>query len=281
MNNYHFSFILFMLLLEAFDIEQNPGPNNFTAALSILHLNMRSIRNKLDYIKDTFLDFDILCFSETHLDVQSSNEFLFLSDTFAGVMIYFNSQLIHVRMADLEIFCDESIWVEIKVNSVSCLLGLFYSSRTADVNFINNLNLNIRKANDFSKNVIIVGDLNEDLFNLNYENLKDLIIINSLKNTIEDSTRQQALLDPIIVSDDMLYLNSGAIETLPSISDHKATYIRIPFNYQCQFSFKRLVWIYKNANIVQLKEISNHDWSILLEGSLNEYKFYYNFSRIC
>ena len=86
--------------------------------------------------------------------------------------------------------------------------------------------------------------MNEDLFNLNYQNLKDLIIINSLKNTIEDSTRQQALLDPIIVPDDMLYLDSGTIETLPSISDHKATYIRIPFNYQCQVSFKRLVWIY-------------------------------------
>ena len=85
----------------------------------------------------------------------------------------------------------------------------------------------------------------------------------------------------------MLYLDSGTIETPPSISDHKATYIRIPFNYQCQFSFKRLVWIYKNANIVQLKEmISNHDWSILLEGSLKEAcinftNFFLEFVQIC
>ena len=169
-NNYQFFVILFMLLLEAFDIEQNPGPNNFTADLSILHLNIRSIRNKLDYIKDNFLDFGILCFSETHLDVQISNELLFLSDTFdepyrkdrtnhgGGVMFYLNSQLIHVRRTDLEILCKESIWVEIKVNSLNYLLGLFYSPRTADVNFINNLNLNIEKENDFSKNIIIVGD---------------------------------------------------------------------------------------------------------------------------
>ena len=250
MNNYHFFFILFMLLLEAFDIEQNPGPNNFTADLSILHLNIRSIRNKLDYIKDNFLDFDILCFSETHLDVQISNEFLLLSDTFdepyrkdrtnhgGGVMIYLNSQLIHVRRTDLEIFCDESIWVEIKVNSVNYLLGLFYSPRTADVNFINNLNLNIEKANDFSKNIIIVGDLNEDLFNLNYQNLKDLIIINSLKNTIEDSTRQQALLDPIIVPDDMLYLDSGTIETLPSIVIIKQLILEFPLIISVSFLLK-------------------------------------------
>ena len=57
--------------------------------------------------------------------------------------------------------CDESIWVEIKVNSVNYLLGLFYSPRTAHVNLINNLNLDIEKAKDFSKNIIIVGDLNE------------------------------------------------------------------------------------------------------------------------
>ena len=108
-----------------------------------------------------------------------------------------------------------------------------------------------------------------------------------MKNTIEDSTRQQALLDPIIVPDDMLYLDSGTIETPPSISDHIATCIRIPFIYQCQISFKRLVWIYKKANIVQLKEmISRYDRSILLEGSLNEAcinftKFFLEFVKIC
>ena len=82
---------------------------------------------------------------------------------------------------------------------------MFYSPRTADINFINNLKLKIEKANYFSKNIIIVGDLNEDLFYLNHQILKDLIIINSLKNTIEDSARQQALLDPIIVPGDILY----------------------------------------------------------------------------
>ena len=141
-------------------------------------------------------------------------------------MIYLNSLLMHVRRADLEIFCEESIRVEIKVNSVIYLLGLFYGPRTADVNFINNLNLNFEKANDFSKNIIIVS----------------LLIL--LKNSIEESTRQQALLHPIIVPDDMLYLDSGTIETPSSVSDHKATYIRIPFNYQCQLSFEGLVWIY-------------------------------------
>ena len=70
-------------------------------------------------------------------------------------MIYLNSQLIHVRRADLEIFCEESIRVEIKVNSVIYLLGLFYDPRTADVNFINNLNLNIEKAKTFRRTLLL------------------------------------------------------------------------------------------------------------------------------
>ena len=40
------------------------------------------IRNKFDYIKDNFLDFNILCFTETHLDHQISTSDLFLSNSF-------------------------------------------------------------------------------------------------------------------------------------------------------------------------------------------------------
>ena len=49
-----------MVMLLAYDIEQNPGANNpRQAELSILHLNtsIRGIRNKIDYIKDNLLDF--------------------------------------------------------------------------------------------------------------------------------------------------------------------------------------------------------------------------------
>ena len=44
--------------------------------MSVLHLNIRSIRYKLDFIKDNFLDFDVLCFTETHLTNDISNELL-------------------------------------------------------------------------------------------------------------------------------------------------------------------------------------------------------------
>ena len=46
----------------------NPGTNNINNSLSILHSNIRSIRNKFDYLTENILDFDISCFSESHLN---------------------------------------------------------------------------------------------------------------------------------------------------------------------------------------------------------------------
>ena len=51
-----------------------------------------------------------------------------------------------------------------------------------DSQFFNSLNLNIEKAFEYSKNVILVGDLNEDLLNPNFHSLKDLVLINSMIN---------------------------------------------------------------------------------------------------
>ena len=48
------------------------------------------------------------------------------------------------------------------------LIGIFYSPRTADVNFFHNFNLNLETAMEVTKNIIIVEDLNEDLNNKDF-----------------------------------------------------------------------------------------------------------------
>ena len=121
-NSSFFMIVMLLLILQAGDIETNPGPSETPHDLSIVHLNIRSIRNKLDYIRDNFLDFDILCFTETHLDDAVSSEQLKLEDFEipyrksrtnhgGGLLMYFNSNLAHVRRPDLETYCDESIWI--------------------------------------------------------------------------------------------------------------------------------------------------------------------------
>ena len=101
------------------DVELNPGPNDTLRehCVSILHCNMRSIRNKLEYIIDNFCDFNCLCFTETHLDdsvenVNISN--ISLTTDFAtpyrkdrtnhggDVLVYDNNNILHKRRPDLE-----------------------------------------------------------------------------------------------------------------------------------------------------------------------------------
>ena len=49
-----------------------------------------------------------------------------------GILVYINSCLIHKRRTDLEIFWDESIWVEVRINNQPHLLGIFYSPKPQD-----------------------------------------------------------------------------------------------------------------------------------------------------
>ena len=118
-----------MLLIMSGDVESNPGP--IEHCLSIIHSNIRSIRNKLEFIKNNLLDFDVLCFSESHLDASIDSSTLILSDVYdvpyrkdrtnhgEGIQCIFISEqnIISQRMADLEIYWNECIWIKIKQKS--------------------------------------------------------------------------------------------------------------------------------------------------------------------
>ena len=79
-------------------------------------------------------------------------------------------------------------------------------------------------ALDITKNVIIMGDLNEDLLNPNNQNLKNVLLINSLNNIITEPTRGRTLLDPVLTSFEQTVLDSGILQVPPEISDHFASF---------------------------------------------------------
>ena len=121
------------------------------------------------------------------------------------------------------------------MTSALFLIGLFNSPSTADAQFFNSFNLNIEKAHEHSKN------LNEDLLHPNFYNLKDVLLINSMNNVITEPTRQQAILDPIIITENLPFLDSGTLDVPDNISDHKTTYITLPFQYNIEGAFNRLI----------------------------------------
>ena len=93
--------------------------------------------------------------------------------------------------------------------------------------------------------------MNEDLLNPRLHiNLKDVFLLNSLQNIIDDPTRRLALLDPKILHEDMSPLHQGIIKVLPEISD-----VHVPFEYQLNGNFTRNVLMYKYANYELLKKI--------------------------
>ncbi|MEW8341721.1 MAG: hypothetical protein AB2708_17895, partial [Candidatus Thiodiazotropha taylori] len=119
--------------------------------------------------------------------------------------------------------------------------------------------------------MIIVGDPNEDLLNVSFHNLQEILIINSLQNVIAEPTRGRALLDPVIVADDCVVYNAGTICNPSDISDHKATYLYIPHDYTMSSAFKRTVWLYNRANFTELNDkISTFNWNCLNDGTVDE-----------
>ena len=97
------------------------------------------------------------------------------------------------RRPDLEVFWEESLWVEIKINNQQYLLGTFYSPKPQDQFFFDALDRNIEKTMDLCQNIVILGDMNEDLLNENYRDLRDIRLTNSLQNIISVPTRGRAL----------------------------------------------------------------------------------------
>ena len=73
----------------------------------------------------------------------------------------------------------------------SILLGVLYSPKSSDANVFAQLDLNIEAALNISKNVIIVGNINEDLLNDSKQYLKDVLLINSLHSRVYPEVRGQ------------------------------------------------------------------------------------------
>ena len=98
-----------LLLILCGDVETNPGPQpDVNRRISIMQLNIRSIRNKIDSISEHFSDFDIICFTETHLDaniqnqnleIESHDSTMYRSDLSAhsgGLLVYVSNKLAEI-----------------------------------------------------------------------------------------------------------------------------------------------------------------------------------------
>ena len=130
-------FLLFVLqyILIIGNVELNPGPETYSLSsapvdnsvisdeksISICNINIRSVRNKLDFLRHFADEFDILAITESHLDANVRDEDLeidvfgksFLrkdrNNSGGGLLIYFKSDVVFQRKLALENDVDETI----------------------------------------------------------------------------------------------------------------------------------------------------------------------------
>ena len=147
-------------------------------------------------------------------------------------------------------------------------MATIYRKPNTPVSFWDRLNIAIEKASDISRNIIIVGELNEYILDDRNNHLRDVLSLNSMKNLISTPTRRtpnsETLLDAIAVSDSVGVLEVGTLDVCYTISDHLATYIHSTFTYSLDVSYTRTVWFYKSRDYDKLNDLTRtKDWDFL------------------
>lgn len=277
-----------LCILLSGDVELNPGPapsntpDQIGSSISILHHNIRSLRNKIDDIQHIVEEFDIICFTETHLDDNILDENIkltgFKSKPFrldrnchgGGIILYFKDNINIIPRTDLQMDGVEAMWFEIKTKVGSFLLNVVYRSQMeSGANFWNNYSQMVSTALDYSSRLITLGDYNIDFLNRLPTEVQDIINLYGLDNQICDPTRYGnnsfSLLDPILVTDSVAVLEANTIPIERSISDHDPAYIVFSCGYSNATSFKRKVWLYKQGNYDLFRDrILNTDWNAII-----------------
>ena len=78
------------------------------------------------------------------------------------------------------------------------LLFCIYRPPNSDNTFWTKLSWSLDKVSEYSDEIIIVGDLNVEFFNIPLtQNIREIISTYDLVNNISVATRNRALLDPI------------------------------------------------------------------------------------
>ncbi|CAG2216248.1 unnamed protein product [Mytilus edulis] len=294
--------LLLWLLLICGDIEPNPGPERTPEisekTLSIFHGNIRSLRNKLNYIVDIIEDYDVVFLTETHLDSNITDSDLYISgfeipvrkdrnSHGGGIIMYYKSYVRITRRHDLENCQLESMWFELKTKLRSILININYrSERQSSVYFWQYFDQMLKNALDENNNIICLGDLNKNFMSDLPSNIRDIFFINGLVNIIDKATHfdtrtgSTSLLDPILVTDSIPVLDKDTIPFDRGISDHDGTYVTINCGFSKRRTYNRSIWDYKKGDYDLMKQkVVETNWEFLISDASDVHVAATNFTN--
>ena len=253
-----------LLLLLSGDIHPNPGPDNITIQneMSIMHLNICSLKNKLAVLELDSNKYDIITLSETLLNDTIESESLTLPGFnpiirndrkdrgWGGVAIYVKSKFVCKKRPDLEVDGLESVWIETKLGKNVLLVGSIYRSPDQLVAYWNLINESIKKASNTPHRFIVLGDFNTDYLTIPSPHYIGIIQQNNLFQLVNDYTRitgtTKRCIDHILTPNKDIVSN---VTVLPPIcSDHNIICATLKTAMeQCNY-YKKNVMNYSKLN---------------------------------
>ena len=108
---------------------------------------------------------------------------------------------------------------------------------------------------DITNNLLVLGDINENILSGKKLNVTDIMDKKNLKNVITEPTRvartSSTLIDPILVSDDLPVFSSGVVDFAKSNSDHKDIVVTI----NTSLAYTRNICCYDIGDCNRLKSL--------------------------
>ena len=234
-----------------------PSPQGF----SILHINARSLKNKMDsfltFLHASGVEWSVICVSETWLkkDILSyfdiENYDLFASCREAmeggGTAVYVHKKYSSKRRQDLIDMNSENSFVEIQLQYKNIVkkivLGAIYRSPgSSHSSFIDCMEQILNKIADEKKFAVLAGDFNYNLLkeseDKNVQCFCNLMNSYGYTNVISRPTRitrdHSSLLDNIFINNEKYFKAAGIITD--DLSDHFPVFINLSFTHDQEAS---------------------------------------------
>ena len=270
------SIIIFLtttLILLSGNVELNPGPDPtlLTKHISIIHSNISSLRNKIDFLnlEAKAQDIDIITLSETWLTDDIKNDSLLLTGYrppirrdrpggWGGVAIYVKDNLICRERPDLAIPDLDAVWIETKIDQETILVCSMYRPPSARVSYWNLIEESIKKAYNNPHRFFILGDLNSDVMKNPppHRHLTNIINQYHLHQLVNEYTRikdgSSSCIDLILTSSTDLVTR---VSVLPPIrSDHMVPLLELKSNTRAQPFYKKTILNYSKLRTETFKD---------------------------
>ncbi|XP_053402799.1 uncharacterized protein LOC128558047 [Mercenaria mercenaria] len=252
-----------------------------------MHLNIQSLKPKIDILEIEAQPYDILIFTKSWLSPAISNDDLLIPNfqtTFrcdrndrigGGVTIYIRDGLLAKHRDDLSVAGIEALWLEINFRHRVILVGGIYRPPDSNNQQWLLLEQSIDQAfNQPCDNILVAGDFNINILNTQTNKISNLISSYQAEQLISSPTHftenSSSLIDLIFVKNNNHVLTSFVAD--PFIPDmirfHCPIVAVLKLDKPINTTFKRKVWLYDKGNYDQYKTIlHNTTWDTIIENT--------------